>query len=320
MKTEYRLTFFFLLSFLSTLPAFSQNNGYDEAVKAYISKYSDIAVKEMMAYRIPASITLAQGIYESNAGRSNLATEANNHFGIKCHKEWTGKTFIQDDETKNECFRKYDNPEESFRDHSYFLAQRDRYKPLFNLEINDYIGWARGLKECGYATNPSYAEKLIKTIEDYQLNQFDVADFSIAFNDSAALSRDTVNHKAVPLSKYETFAEGPGKRMVYINNGLQFIISDKKDNIKIISKAFGVSERKIRKFNDMKPGAPLLPGQMVYLEEKKRKGAAAYHVVRTGETMYTISQSCGIQLERLYSLNDLKPGQTIKPGKKLLLR
>lgn len=308
--------FFFVIPGRYTV---AQNAWYEEAVKAYIEKYRDIAIKEMMQYRIPASITLAQGIYESDAGRSRLATEANNHFGIKCHKEWTGKSYIQDDETKNECFRKYSNPEESFRDHSYFLSQRDRYKPLFSLEITDYKGWANGLKTCGYATNPQYADHLIKTIEDYQLYRNDVADFSIAFNDSVVPSGDSTVRK-VTAAKYDLFAEGPGKRMVYLNNGLQFIILRKNDNIKNVSKAFKVSERKIRKFNEMQKDAPLVPGQMVYLEPKKKAGVLAMHVVKPGETMYILSQNYGIQLSQLYKINKLKPGRPIKQGQKILLR
>ncbi|MCX6248118.1 MAG: glucosaminidase domain-containing protein [Bacteroidetes bacterium] len=304
---------------MAWVPWGSSFSWYEEAVKAYIEKYRDIAIKEMMQYRIPASITLAQGIYESDAGRSRLATEANNHFGIKCHKEWTGKSYIQDDETKNECFRKYSNPEESFRDHSYFLSQRDRYKPLFSLEITDYKGWANGLKTCGYATNPQYADHLIKTIEDYQLYRNDVADFSIAFNDSVVPSGDSTVRK-VTAAKYDLFAEGPGKRMVYLNNGLQFIILRKNDNIKNVSKAFKVSERKIRKFNEMQKDAPLVPGQMVYLEPKKKAGVLAMHVVKPGETMYILSQNYGIQLSQLYKINKLKPGRPIKQGQKILLR
>jgi hypothetical protein len=297
-----------------------QGVGYEEAVKNYINTYRDVAVKEMMQFGIPASITLAQGIYESNAGRSKLSSEANNHFGIKCHEDWNGKTFIQDDENKDECFRKYTNPEESFRDHSYFLSQRDRYKPLFTLDITDYKSWANGLKSCGYATNPQYADHLIKTIEDYQLYQFDVADFSLVSNDSIAPVRDTVVRKKVPVAKYDLFAEGPGKRNVYLNNGLQFIFCSKNDNIKKIAKAFHVSERKIRKFNDMKNDSPLTTGQMVYLEPKKRKGAIAKHYVKSGETLYTISQSYGIELTQLYKLNKIKPGHTVKKGQKILLR
>ena len=246
-----RILIFFGFFLVPGRSAFAQNNGYEETVKAYIQTYREIAVKEMMEYRIPASITLAQGIYESNAGRSRLSTEANNHFGIKCHKDWNGETFSQDDETKNECFRKYNNPEESFRDHSLYLSQHDRYKPLFNLEISDYKGWANGLKTCGYATSPQYADHLIKTIENYQLYLLDVADFSLVFNDSIAHPRDSI--RAIePNTKFDLFAEGPGKRMVYLNNGLQFIIFRKNDNIKNVAKAFQIAERKIRKFNDMK--------------------------------------------------------------------
>jgi LysM repeat protein len=296
-----------------------QNNGYEEAVKTYIETYRDIAVKEMMEYRIPASITMAQGIYESNAGRSRLAIEANNHFGIKCHIEWTGDTFIQDDETKNECFRKYSNPEESFRDHSYFLSQRDRYKSLFNLDMVDYKGWANGLKACGYATNPQYPERLIRTIEDYQLYRLDVADFSLVFSDTTPTVKDTVR-KTVTVAKVDLFAEGPGKRMVYLNNGLQYIVFKKNDEIKEVAKAFHVTERKIRKFNDMKKDAPLVAGQMVYLEPKKKKGSITRHIVRQGETLYTISQAYGIELSQVYKINKLKAGHPVRQGQKILLR
>ncbi len=305
--------------FINGTTTSAQINDFEEAVKSYITTYREIAVKEMMEYRIPASITLAQGIYESNAGRSRIAKEANNHFGIKCHIEWTGNTFFQDDETQNECFRKYSNPEESFRDHSYFLSQRDRYKPLFNLKITDYKGWANGLKACGYATNPQYAEHLIKTIEEYQLYQLDIADFSLVFNDSVVPEKDSIQ-PAKLTAKFDLFAEGPGKRMVYLNNGLQFIISRKKDNIKNVAKAFHISERKIRKFNDMKKDAPLVTGQMVYLEPKKRQGAIAQHVLKPGETLYILSQAYGIQLDQLYKINKLKTGRPVKQGQKILLR
>jgi flagellum-specific peptidoglycan hydrolase FlgJ len=167
-----------LLIVICASRVFSQQSDYSAVVKCYIQQYKDIAVKEMITYHIPASITLAQGILESNAGRSDLAVKANNHFGIKCHKEWTGMTFYKDDETKNECFRKYNNPAESFNDHSWFLTLRDRYKSLFALEITDYKKWAYGLKSAGYATNPAYADQLIKTIENFALDQFDKAYFS----------------------------------------------------------------------------------------------------------------------------------------------
>ena len=309
----------FCLSLFSSTESVCQNSAYETQVRQYIENFRGIAVREMMVYRIPASITLAQGIFESNAGKSRLATEANNHFGIKCHKEWTGKTFIQDDETKNECFRMYDNPEESFRDHSCFLTQRDRYKSLFKLDITDYKGWAKGLKEAGYATNPQYPEKLINAIETFGLNQLDVADFSQFFCDSIKSGADS-SRETLHTNKYEVFAEGPGGRQVYISNGLQFIIFRKNDNLRKVASAFGVSERKILKWNDLKRGNSLAAGQMVYLENKKQKGAASSHIVKSKETMYTISQLYGIQLKYLYKRNSLKPGQLPKVGQKLLLR
>jgi hypothetical protein len=317
----YILTFFLTFFCLTVIPnnnAFTQNNGYEEAVKKYIQTYREIAVREMMEYHIPASIILAQGIYESDAGRSPLSTEANNHFGIKCHKDWTGKTYTQDDEKKNECFRKYNNPEESFRDHSLYLTRQDRYKPLFNLEITDYKGWANGLKSSGYATNPQYATHLIKTIEDYRLYQFDGVDLALV-NDSLVPVKDS-NPALKFTEKYDVFAEGPGKRMVYLNNGLQFIIFRKNDNIKNVANAFHVSVTKIRKFNDMKNSTPFAAGQMVYLEPKKRKGTIAFHVVKCGETLYTISQTYGVELSRLYKINKLEAGHQVKQGQKILLR
>jgi len=308
-----------LVIFFSPFLLFGQNSDYENAVRKYIETYQAIAVKEMLSYRVPASITLAQGIYESNVGRSRLATEANNHFGIKCHKEWTGKTIYQDDETKHECFRKYDCAEESFRDHSRFLVQRERYKNLFSLDITDYKSWAKGLKEAGYATNPNYAEKLISTIEKYGLYRFDIADYSIAFRDSLRLRNDTVDIK-VKSMEYDVFAAGPGNREVYLNNGLQFIILKDPDNLRTIAAAFGVTEKRLLKWNDLKKGAKLVPGQMIYLEPKKKKGAATYYIVTSGETMYTISQRNGITLKMLYKRNRMKPGNVPHAGQKILLR
>lgn len=319
-KSKYTF-FIFVCCLVICFPSvnFGQNATYDAQVKEYIKTFKDIAIREMMIYRIPASITLAQGIYESNAGKSRLATEANNHFGVKCHKEWTGQTFIQDDETKNECFRKYDNPEQSFRDHSCFLAQRDRYKSLFSLDITDYKGWAKGLKQNGYATNPRYPEKLISTIEYFGLNKFDVADYSQYFDQAEINATDSSGgRKEIPA--HQVFAEGPGGRTVYINNGLQFIILSKTDNLRKVSSAFGVSERKILKWNDLGKGMSLATGQFVYLEIKKQKGAASSHTVKPGETMYTISQLYGIQLKHLYKKNSLKPGYILKPEQTLVLR
>ncbi|MCX6252661.1 MAG: glucosaminidase domain-containing protein [Bacteroidetes bacterium] len=312
--------FSFLLIILGyPLLLFSQNQAFDESVRKYIEKYKDIAIQEMMIYRIPASITLAQGILESNAGISPLATEANNHFGIKCHKEWQGITFIKDDETRNECFRKYDHAEESFRDHSFFLTQRDRYKPLFDLDICDYKGWANGLKRSGYATNPTYSDQLIKTIEKYSLCVYDLAELSLNCPDSARVSPETpvLTSKA---EQVEVVMEGPGYRKILVNNGVKYIIAQKGDNMESLAREFGSGARQFDTFNDLKKGASVVPGQVIYIEGKRRKGAASFHTVKRGETMYTIAQKHGIQLKMLYRMNKIKTGQAVKPGKKLLLR
>jgi LysM repeat protein len=318
-SVKIRIRFLLPVSLLSTFCLPAQTPNWDQTVRQYIMKYKDIAIFEMMTYRIPASITLAQGILESNAGTSPLATEANNHFGIKCHKEWVGKTFIKDDDTKDECFRKYDNPVESFRDHSYFLTQRDRYKSLFELDISDYKGWANGLKSAGYATNPNYPAILIRSIETYELYRYDVADYSVAFEDSIRNSADSVGITS-KLVSVVVVQDGPGYRNILTNNGLKYIITHKDDNTESIAREFGLSPKQLCTYNDLPKGAKLVPGQMVYLETKRRKGAASYHVVKKGETMYTISQKNGIQLKILYKKNKMKPGQPVKPGKKLVLR
>jgi hypothetical protein len=304
-----------LLTLLFPLIGNGQSSVNDEAIKSYIERYSEIAVQEMMVYGIPASITLAQGIIESDAGRSDLARKANNHFGIKCHKDWTGQTITHDDETKNECFRKYDHPEESFRDHSYFLSQRERYKGLFILDIFDYKGWAKGLKAAGYATLPEYPEKLIRIIEKYSLSDYDKVSFRVS--DKTIADNPTASPKA---RKYNLFAEGAGHRMVYLNNGLQFTILRNDDNIASLASAFHVSISKLRKWNDLRKDAPFAQGQMVYLEPKKKTGPTAFHTVKSGETMYTISQLNGIKLKLLYKRNHIKTGQKLVPGRKLLLR
>ncbi len=298
--------------------AISQQTDYNTQVQSYIQKYRDIAVKEMMVYRVPASITLAQGILESNVGRSNLASQANNHFGIKCHKEWFGKTYYQDDDLPNECFRKYDNPIESFRDHSYFLTQRDRYKGLFDLDVTDYRGWANGLQSAGYATNPKYAEKLIQTIETFTLYKFDNANFMTAFGD---LMDDLDNPaKQAWLRKFIVIKKGPNNRNIFENNRLQMTIARKEDNVYLLARDFDISVDHLLSYNDLPYATALRPGQIVYLESKRRKGAAENHLVQKGETLYTISQLYGIKLKLLYKRNDLREGVEPAAGMVLSLR
>lgn len=303
---------------LHSLAAFTQQSAQQQKVIDYIERFKSAAMNEMALFRIPASIKLAQGIIETAAGTSRLATLANNHFGIKCHKGWTGPTFYQDDDEKNECFRKYKDPLESFRDHSHFLSTRDRYKSLFTLKITDYRGWALGLKAAGYATNPKYPELLIKTIENYQLDRFDRIG-------SLAGKPDTVKASVVALGHeanlgFKRIEKHPNGRDLFINNKRKLIIARSDDNVYQIAADFGLSVEKLLIYNDLAFATSMKPGQIVYLEKKRRKATTASHVFREDESLYAISQQYGIQLRMIYKRNDLRDVPEPKPGTVLKLR
>jgi len=313
----FRFGWIIVLLLLHGNPVFSQSAGYAALVEKYILTYNEIAVKEMMVYRIPASITLAQGILESNAGTSKLAREANNHFGIKCHKEWLGRSYTQSDDARKECFRRYDDPLESFRDHSYFLTLRDRYRRLFELDVTDYRGWAKGLKAAGYATNPSYAEKLIAIIENYSLYKFDHANYATAFSDSLANIEDAKAREAW-LAGFIVVAEGPNGRKIYENNRLKLTVALKGDNLFTIARDFKMNPNHLSDFNDLEGNTYLIPGQLVYLESKRRKATASVHLVKARETLYGISQMYGVKLRLLYKRNDIREG--LEPAQGMLLK
>ena len=265
-----------------TLQSQTRNKQYED----YIKKYRELAVEEMKKYHIPASITLAQGLLESGAGQSTLARKSNNHFGIKCGGDWTGKTVSHDDDARGECFRAYKHPKESYEDHSKFLAGRPRYASLFKLNITDYKGWARGLKKAGYATNPRYADQLIGIIELYGLHQYDTKD------------------------GLKWMKENPNPHQPYIANGLVYIVVRAGDSWKSISKEFDISQGKLRKYNDLYKGYALQVGDILYLEKKNKKADKEHivHVLRAGESMYSISQKYGIRLKNLYKLNKMDEG------------
>ena len=288
------LTFVCLLGILS-LQAQTRNKQYEE----YIKQYRDIAVEEMKKYHIPASITLAQGLLESGAGQSTLARKSNNHFGIKCGSDWNGKSVRHDDDERNECFRAYKHPKQSYEDHSKFLVSRPRYASLFKLDITDYKGWARGLKKAGYATNPRYAEQLIGIIELYDLDKCD------------------------KKGGLKWMKENPNPHQPYIANGLVYIVVRQGDTWKSISKEFDISRKKLRKYNDLYKGYELKVGDILYLEKKNRRADKEHivHVLRAGESMYSISQKYGIRLKRLYKLNKMSEDEpTPEVGTILRLR
>jgi hypothetical protein len=296
----------------------AQQSAQQQKVFDYIDRYKSAAMNEMALFRIPASIKLAQGIIETAAGTSKLATLANNHFGIKCHKGWTGPTYYQDDDEKNECFRKYSDPLESFRDHSHFLTTRDRYKSLFTLKITDYRGWALGLKAAGYATNPKYPELLIKTIENYQLDRYDRVGALTGKSDTVKASVVVLGHEA--MMGFKRLEKHPNGRDIFMNNKRKLIIARSDDNVYQIAADFGLSVEKLLIFNDLAFATSLKPGQIVYLEKKRRKAAIPAHTFREDESLYAISQQYGIQLRMIYKRNNLRDLPEPPPGTVLKLR
>lgn len=289
----------------------------------YIDKYSDLAIKEMKRTGVPASITLAQGILESNAGQSVLATKGNNHFGIKCHNDWRGKTMKMDDNAPKECFRVYPNAEASFRDHSDFLRSRDRYKSLFELKQTDYKGWARGLKKAGYATDPGYADKLITLIEDYELYRFDKG-VKVSVKPPLEIEEPkVVQLEPRPGMKYQESVTFSTARKVYSQNGVPFVYAEAGETYASIAASNGLFLKELLKFNDYEQEVELEPGTMVYLARKKAQGPAGvnkYVVEKDGETLRNIAQRFGIRYAALQKLNIVLYGKTLEEGDTVILR
>ena len=298
-----RIIFSFLCMFVASQMVISQNMTWNQRYQDYFDKYKDVAVEQMLKYHIPASITLAQGVLESGAGKSELATRANNHFGIKCNG-WTGRKSYHDDDEMNECFRAYDNVYESYRDHSVFLTTSKRYSSLFELKLTDYKGWARGLKACGYATSPTYANKLIEIIQLYKLYQYDIAKDYHQFQTQQVKSGDN--------------------RQIYAFNKNYYLKARRGDTFRSIAQEVGISYRKLAKYNERDKRDVLEEGEIVWLKKKQNKAPKNYkghlHYVKNGESMYSISQLYGIKLKKLYKLNDLPPTYQIRVGDALRLR
>jgi len=279
----------------------------------YIARYKDDAIRDMQRTGVPASITLAQGMYESEYGNSKLAREANNHFGIKCHKEWNGPTFIKDDDTKNECFRKYSTVLESYDDHSNFLRTRERYRFLFDYEITDYKKWAHGLKKAGYATNPEYAHRLIRIIEENNLQEFDTPSATASSSHSAAAA--IVTPPAPVVQKKPAPAAPPA----IVDNHIKYTVAGRGDSYLSIAQKHEMMLWEVLKYNDAEKGTSLREGEVVYLKPKKNKAKNDHHVVKEGETMRSISQVYGIRLKMLYRRNHIELFTEPAPGTRLSL-
>ena len=316
----YRLLLGVLL-FLTCTASAQRRMTYGE----YIEKYKALAIEDQEIYGIPASITMAQALLESDCGNSRLAREANNHFGIKCKSDWTGETILHDDDAENECFRKYGSVEESFRDHSEFLDKSPRYQSLFALDLYDYKGWARGLKAAGYATNPRYADQLIKIIEENKLYLLDSGQDKLLAEEIAAKPVEPlipeIEAEKIDVDNYVISLNTVGDRAVYANNGSEFIVARQGDTYESLSKQAGVSAKRLRKFNDMPEDSQPAAGEPVYIRKKGKRAnnGKLIHVVKEGETLHSISQTYGIQLKKLSSMNRREPDSKLSAGQQIRL-
>lgn len=329
-----------LFGLMSGLACFAQYNEQD--IRDYIEQYADVAIQKMQEYKIPASITIAQGIFESACGKSRLAVEGNNHFGIKCHTEWTGDTILIDDDELQECFRKYTSVSESYTDHSLFLTSRKRYANLFQLDIMDYRSWAQTLKQDGYATNPQYADRLISLIERFNIAALDTiyqqtygkcpltepGTKPVTENTAPAApqgQQPTTNKHGKKVftalgSEYPSDQSPFTYRKVFKNNNTYFVIAEKGDTYEKISQDIMVMCDNLRKFNDAGPNDEPVENEIVYVEAKAHGNPVRIHTVQSGETLRYISQRYGVQLRYILKYNMLDENSIIHPGDQILLR
>lgn len=340
-----------LLRILSILPLalFSQTG---EGEIRYIKSHAKIAIQEMEIYKIPASITLAQGLHESAFGTSELAQNANNHFGIKCKDEWKGRKYHKVSAeyyggrktAHNSCFRSYATAADSYRDHSKFLAERPYYTKLFTLPEKDYRAWAYGLKSAGYATDPSYPKRLIYYIETYQLNRFDhinsididtrLAQFYPTEERNPILVTTTTTppltssptptgppiRSVQPIGTPVAIIVTPADRIRKHLTGNRYIIYSKNDQLSTLAKTYKVSEKKLLKYNDLSSKKDLVAGQYLFLGKKEKKGVPKNYTVQSNDGWYSISQKQGIRYRSLRKYNRSKLNTPLKEGTVLRLR
>jgi LysM repeat protein len=282
----------------------------------YIQQWKYEAIMQMTEHRIPASITLAQGILESRDGRSRLAMEGNNHFGIKCHSDWQGEKIFEDDETRGECFRKYKSANESYKDHSVFL-KKNRYAPLFELEITDYKAWAKGLKQCGYATNPDYPALLIKIIEENQLFEFDQEGLQCIKSNKKP--ERTHGDPLETSEKSKATIDNKSQGLISKNH-IRYVVAQKGDTPESIGRAHDINGHIIARYNDLAFHGSFKAGEWVYLQPKRRSTWEKWHVIEPGENLRDISQRYGVKMRVLKRINHIEDKTLLVPGKKIKLR
>lgn len=325
IKGSFTIVFYFAMALQLLLPIglFSQTN---QEIQQYIATYKNIAIFEMSRAKVPASITLAQGIHESGAGTSVLCRNTNNHFGIKCHKEWQGETYRHDDDAPQECFRVYKDPAYSYFDHSEFLRSRKWYQPLFALAITDYKGWAYGLKKAGYATNPKYPQIIIKLIEDYQLWQYDYDSLTADSLQHYHTATDTLVKKESvtslpPVIQNLKILEQNTLQLEKIKvNGVEGIVWDGIVPLETIAASQNNTVTDLKLMNDLYGSKGFKNGDVIYLQHKKAASEYWQYEIGNGETMWQIAQKFAIKLDSLYLRNGLKWGDEPEAGEVLVLR
>jgi hypothetical protein len=309
MKSQILAGLFIIFSFIHPAQVKSQQTTRQE----YIDRYKAWAIDEMERSGIPASITLAQGMLESDNGNSTLSIKGNNHFGIKCH-DWKGKSMRHHDDKRNECFRKYKSARESYTDHTNFLMNFPRYSFLFELDQTDYKAWAKGLKKAGYATSPSYASALIRIIEENELDRFD---------SRILISRGTGKTETIAeITDIDGFEIEIDHRKILMRNRIDYIIVKEEDTYQSLTRELEMMPYEIAKYNEIPRDSKLEKGQVLYLQPKRNKASVefSYHKVKDGETMYDISQMYGIKLKKLYQLNLMNPGEEPQVNDEINLR
>jgi LysM repeat protein len=330
MKSMHRNIFLLFAFLLLTGSAVVGQGTREEVITQYIDTYRVLAIQEMQRTGVPASIKLAQGILETEAGKSDLVMRSNNHFGIKCKSWWTGEKVYHDDDERGECFRKYMTAEESYKDHSDYLRNTERYSALFRLDPTDYKGWAHGLKAAGYATNPKYPQILIKYIEEFGLNDYSLialgrkpADFEINVATVAPVAMATssvIPGGPVVETRSSIRAQDYPVGEFKINN-TKVIVAKAGTSIRKIADKYALTQAWLVEFNEMKlENEVLKTDELIFLQRKRKQGAREYHIVEEGEDLYTISQKQGIRLENLLLYNQISLDMVPAPGEKLYLQ
>ena len=340
---------FLILGLLISCVTFSQK----EKGKAYVVLYKDIAIKEMQRSGVPAAITLAQGILESQFGESVLSLKSNNHFGIKCKLDWTGEKVYHDDDASQECFRKYNSVEESYRDHSDFLKNRPYYTSLFTLDPTDFESWAKGLKKAGYATEKDYPQNLIKVINDYNLNDYtlialnktknssvDTTYNTLALNTTITTTKPTIiaepkiaitttvvddEKDEIDIKKLDdkinattTFNNYPAG--IFTINSTKVLWANEGTSVLAIAELHNISLEKLLEFNDLEPTEILEKAQLVYIERKQKKGLADFHTALTGESLHQIAQKEGVRMDAIVEYNSTNKKLNPLVGEKIYLK